>query len=151
MVNNLWQIVLYNLIMGAMFLIPLAFCRFADITFGAIDAYKSSTLTFDWKKLGKSVISTLLLLIGIASLICGVVTLPEIMKYYNIEIVDTELLEQIITVIMIIMVLIGTAVSYAKDAFIKLKRLLEGKYTEIEINSKNEDYEDFLNDIADGE
>ena len=150
MIENLWQTILYNLVMGVMFLMPLVFCRFADITFGAIDAYKSSTLTFDWKKIGKSVVSTLLLLVGMASLICGVVTLPEIMKYYNIEIVDTDLLEQMITIVMIVMVLIGTAITYAKDAFIKLKKLLSGNYTEIEAENSTQAHIDIM-EYADAE
>ena len=142
-IKELWQVILYNLIMAAYFLVPLALCRFADITFGAITAYKSSTLVFDWKKFGKSIITSLMMIVGIASLICGVVTLPAIMEYYEITIVDVEILKQIITATMVVLVLIFTTVTYGKDAYDKLVGLLKHEEDTAEI-----DTEDIMDDMT---
>lgn len=116
--------VIYNLGMVAWFMLPLILCRMADICFGAVNAWKNIAQKFDRKKLLNSLISSGIMLIGIAFLVSGVVSLPVIMEYYKIDVVDTSVLSDMINVAIIVTLLIATTVTYGKDAFSKLKELL---------------------------
>lgn len=126
MIQELWQTILYNMQMVIWFIFPLVMCRVADIIFGSILAAKSVDLTFDWKVLWKSVIWSATMLMGIAFLVSGIVSLPEIMLYYKVEIVDAEILKDMVTMLMIITLFIGTTVTYGKDAFVKLTQIIKG-------------------------
>lgn len=123
---KIWDSVVYNLGMVAWFMLPLILCRCADICFGAVNAWKDITKTFDWKKILDGVISSAIMVFGLALLVSGVVSLPSIMEYYNFNVVDTDVLSDMINVVIIVTLLIATTVTYGKDAFLKLKTLLGG-------------------------
>lgn len=125
MTQELWITVWQSLIMGFAFLVPFAFCRIADIAFGAVLASKFDSLVFDYKKLLKGILYTIVTLIGLACLIAGVTMIPELLKYYNVTIVDATALKDIIDVVMIISTIVVSAYTYGKDAFAKFKMLLQ--------------------------
>lgn len=127
MTNELWVAVLQNLIMGFAFLVPLAFCRIADIAFGTLAAFKLENLKFDWRKFVTGIVATLIMLIGLACLITGITMIPELLKYYNIQIVDTEVLNDTIDIVMILATFVGSALTYGKDAFVKAKEIFGHK------------------------
>lgn len=120
----MFKTIVDNLIMVAWFLLPLVFCRTADIIFGSVIAYKSETITFDFKVIIKSIVKTLLILIGLACLVSGVVMLPELIKKYGNDMINTDILKEFITIVTIISTLAIAAVSYGKDAFLKFKSLI---------------------------
>ena len=120
----MFKTIVDNLIMVAWFLLPLVFCRTADIIFGSVIAYKSETITFDFKVIIKSIVKTLLILIGLACLVSGVVMLPELIKKYGNDMINTDVLKEFITIVTIISTLALAAVSYGKDAFLKFKSLI---------------------------
>jgi len=120
----MFKTIVDNLIMVAWFLLPLVFCRIADIIFGSVIAYKSETITFDFKVILKSIVKTLLILIGLACLVSGVVMLPELIKKYGNDMINTDVLKEFITIVTIISTLALAAVSYGKDAFLKFKSLI---------------------------
>lgn len=112
--------------MGFAFLVPFALCRLADISFGAVIASKLDNLQFDYKKFIKGILYTAVILVGLACLIAGITMIPELMKYYNITLIDTEVLKNVIDIIIIISTIIGSTITYGKDAFDKFKILIHG-------------------------
>ena len=120
----MFKTIVDNLIMVAWFLLPLVFCRTADIIFGSVIAYKSETIKFDFKVIIKSIVKTLLILIGLACLVSGVVMLPELIKKYGNDMINTDVLKEFITIVTIISTLALAAVSYGKDAFLKFKSII---------------------------
>ena len=124
MTNEILITVLQGLIMGFAFLVPLALCRIADIAFGVASSFKIKDLKFDWVKLVSGIINTLILLAGLACLIAGVTMIPELMKYYNVQILDTDILSDIVDGFMIVSTITISALTYGKDAYVKFKNLL---------------------------
>ena len=125
MTQELWFAVWQSLVMGFAFLVPFAFCRVADIAFGAVLASKLDNLVFDYKKLLKGILYTIVTLIGLACLIAGITMIPELLQYYNVTVVDATALKDIIDVIMIISTIVVSAYTYGKDAYTKFKTLLQ--------------------------
>lgn len=130
MTKELWITVWQSLLMGFAFLVPFAFCRLADIAFGAVLATKLDNLTFDWKKFFKGIGYTLITLIGLACLIAGITMIPELLEFYQIEIIDTDALGEIINVVMIVSTTITAALTYGRDAYDKFKQLISKKEIE---------------------
>ncbi|MEG2381615.1 MAG: hypothetical protein RSB38_07970 [Oscillospiraceae bacterium] len=125
MKNELLLAILQSLNMGFAFLIPLILCRVADITFGVVASFKLENLKFDWKKLLSSIFATFVTLIGLACLLSGITMIPELLKYYNIELVDAEALQGVIDVAVIVGTFTVAAYTYGKDAFNKLKTIIQ--------------------------
>lgn len=127
MIFELFNNILYNIQMILWFILPLILCRLADILFGSITAYKSIDLEFNLKKMINSIICSIVMIVGIILLISGIVALPEIMEYYNIKLIDTEILKDLVNILMVITLLVGTTITYGKDALNKLSALLNIK------------------------
>lgn len=127
MTTEIWIKVWQSLVMGFAFLIPFAFCRAADIGFGAVLASKLDNLTFDFKKFFKGILYTFVTLISLACLITGITMIPELLNYYDIT--DTDILKNSIDVIMIVATIVVSAITYGKDAYEKFKRLIEKQET----------------------
>lgn len=116
-------LVLSNLEMVAVFMIPFLMMRFSDICFGTILSFKDITLKFDWKKLVSGIIWGLIVAIGIAALVCGAVTLPALLEFYSITIVDTEVLSSMINVLSIVGIIVTSVITYGKDAYAKMMKI----------------------------
>lgn len=122
---NIWNEISKNLVMVMWFMLPLTLCRLADILFGAVNAWKSLYDKFNSTKLKNSIISSAIMLLGMLCLVSGIVSLPAIMQYYNIDIIDTNLLNDMLNIVVVVTLLITTAITYGKDAFDKLSKLLK--------------------------
>lgn len=123
----MFDVIVKNIVMVAWFLFPLTLCRASDIIFGSLIAYKSIDIEFDYKVILESVIRTVLMLVGLALFVCGVVSLPEIMKTYEVTLVNPDVLSEIINIAMVVTLLVATTVTYGKDAFEKLNVILGKK------------------------
>lgn len=123
----MFEVIMKNIVMVAWFLFPLTLCRASDIIFGSLIAYKSIDIKFDYKVILESVMRTVLMLVGLALFVCGVVSLPEIMKSYNVTLVNPDVLSEMINIAMVVTLLVATTVTYGKDAFEKLTVILGKK------------------------
>mgnify|MGYP003610020415 CR=1 FL=1 len=143
MTTELWIKVWQSLVMGFVFLIPFAFCRLADIGFGAVLASKLDNLTFDKQKLFKGIVYTIFTLLSLACLIAGITMIPILLEYYNIT--NTDALKDAVDVTLIISTVVVSSVTYGKDAYEKFKTLLEKKAISTIV------LDDTVDEAADGE
>lgn len=124
MTNEIWTAVWQSLVMGFAFLIPFALCRFADIAFGVYGSIKIESLSFNWKKFLAGVLSTFIVLVGLAALIAGITMIPQLLAYYEVDFVDTEVVGEMINVIMIISTIVVAGLTYGRDAYNKFKTII---------------------------
>lgn len=131
--KDIFNLVLSNLEMVGVFMIPFLFMRISDICFGTILSIKDVSLRFDFKKLLSGIIWGLIVTIGMATLVCGVVTLPALLEFYNIEIVNTDSLSSMVNVLSIIGIIVTSVTTYGKDAYGKLIKIFKiSENTEIQ-------------------
>lgn len=118
---------LSNVYMVAVFLIPLALTRIADICFGAILSVKDGNQKFDIKKLLLGILNSLVIILGIFCLVSGLSVLPTVLDVFDITLVDPEALSSLIDVASIIGILITTIITYGKDCYDKLLKIFNTK------------------------
>jgi hypothetical protein len=109
--------------MVGVFMIPLLLTRLADICFGTILSFKDVNLKFDVKKFFSGIAYGLIVAVGIASLVCGVVTLPALLEMYNITIVNTELISTMVNAVSVISIVVTAVLTYGKDAYNKMVKV----------------------------
>lgn len=122
--DNLINDVIFNLVMVAHFLYPMVAARLSDIIFGGLIAWRSDTIVFSWRKIAKSIAVGILMLIGLALFVTSIVSLPEILEMYNITFIDTGTLSQLVDITVVVGLLVTTAITYGRDAYEKLLKLL---------------------------
>lgn len=120
----LWALVFKSIITGFAFLVPFAFFRTADISFGVVLALKLDSMRFDKKKFWQGILYTLITLFGLACLIAGITMIPPLLEYYKITAVDVTAFKGVLDVTIIISSIVMSAITYGKDAFDKFKLLL---------------------------
>lgn len=96
----------------------------SNICLGAWRSVKIEGYDFDWKLVGQSLIKFIVLGIGIGLLSIIVSTLPIYMVYVGIDIAEETM--QVLDSIVIITAFVVATTKYVKDAYTKLKDILEG-------------------------
>ena len=96
----------------------------SNICLGAWRSVKIEGYDFDWKLVGQSLIKFIVLGVGIGLLSIVVSTLPIYMVYVGIDITDETM--QVLDSIVIITAFVVATIKYVKDAYTKLKDILEG-------------------------
>ena len=96
----------------------------SNICLGAWRSVKIEGYDFDWKLVGQSLIKFIVLGVGIGLLSIIVSTLPIYMVYVGIDIAEETM--QVLDSIVIITAFVGATTKYVKDAYTKLKDILEG-------------------------
>lgn len=94
----------------------------SNMCLGAWRSVKIEGYDFDWKMIGNSLIKFVILGVGIGLLCIVVSTLPWFITYIGIEISDDTM--QLLNSTVIIGAFVTAAVNYVKDAFTKLKEIL---------------------------
>ena len=92
-----------------------------------LDAWRSVKIEgydFDWKLVGQSLIKFIVLGVGIGLLSIVISTLPIYMVYVGIDIAEETM--QVLDSIVIITAFVVATTKYVKDAYTKLKDILEG-------------------------
>lgn len=96
----------------------------SNICLGAWRSVKIEGYDFDWKLVGQSLIKFIVLGVGIGLLSIIVSTLPIYMVYVGIDIAEETM--QVLDSIVIITAFVVATTKYVKDAYTKLKDILEG-------------------------
>ena len=95
----------------------------ANICLGAWRSVKIDGIEFDWKLIANSLVKFIVLAFGIALLSIVVSILPEYMSYVGIDITDEAM--EVLDSIVIISAFVVAACRYIKDAYEKLKEILD--------------------------
>lgn len=93
----------------------------ANVGLGAWKSVKIDGTTFDWKKIGQSIIKLVVLVVSIGLLTIAVTVIPAYATYVGITI-EAETIE-IIDAIVIIGAFLAATITYVKDALEKLKAI----------------------------
>lgn len=96
----------------------------SNICLGAWRSVKIEGYDFDWKLVGQSLIKFIVLGVGIGLLSIVISTLPIYMVYVGIDIAEETM--QVLDSIVIITAFVVATTKYVKDAYTKLKDILEG-------------------------
>lgn len=96
----------------------------SNICLGAWRSVKIEGYDFDWKLVGQSLIKFIVLGVGIGLLSIVISTLPIYMVYVGIDIAEETM--QVLDSIVIITAFVVATIKYVKDAYTKLKDILEG-------------------------
>ena len=123
--SQILSLILENIVMVFVFMIPFVFVRLSDICFGIVLSFKDINLNFDWKKLLRGLLWSIIIILGIGLLASGIVSLPELMKMYNIDFVDVDSMSQLINVFSIISIIVTSIITYGKDAYLKLVKIFK--------------------------
>ncbi len=96
----------------------------SNVCLGAWRSVKIEGYDFDWKLVGQSLIKFIVLGVGIGLLSIVISTLPIYMVYVGIDIAEETM--QVLDSIVIITAFVVATTKYVKDAYTKLKDILEG-------------------------
>lgn len=123
--NEIFEIVLTNLIMVGVVLIPLVLMRMADILLGVAIA-KKNKLKFSRKKFLWGLFYTICFLAGIGLFTTSISMIEPIIRMFGIVADETMLtaLNGISVIAVCLFVLTVTVISYGKDCFEKIKVLV---------------------------
>jgi len=128
--NELIEILKDNLTMVFAFVLLLGLARTADICLGSAIAYKDIALSFDYHKILKSMVYSILAGIGVILVTITISLFPEFLKLYNIQIVDDDTMNML-TNITIIGIILTATIRRIKDCITKLQLLTKVKAEEI--------------------
>lgn len=95
----------------------------SNICLGAWRNVKIEGYDFDWRLIGQSLLKFVVLGIGIALLSIVISLLPEYMSYVGIDITDEAM--EVLDSVVIISAFVVAAYRYIKDAYEKLKEILD--------------------------
>lgn len=96
----------------------------SNICLGAWRSVKIEGHVFDWKLIAESGVKFLVLAFGIALLSVVVSALPAYMTYVGVDMTDEAM--EILDSVVIVSAFIVACGKYAKDAYTKLKEILNG-------------------------
>ena len=124
--TDIMNIIVSNLIMVGVFLILFVLFRVADILFGIAIA-KKKDVNFDVNKFLWGIFYTLSATVGLACLVAGVSLIIPLINYYQIIVDDTvtSVLNSINSIAICGTIIVASVAGYGKDAFSKVKTLLE--------------------------
>ena len=133
--KDLIPILTNNIIMIFSFMIILILSRLSDIFLGAVLAYKDITLTFDYKKIVKGFIYSLICGIALVLLTVAISLLPEFLTLYNITMIDNDILKEVtnLSIIAIIITASLKRMKDCKDKFQKIANVENGEEIELQI------------------
>lgn len=95
----------------------------SNICLGAWRNVKIEGYDFDWRLIGQSLLKFVVLGIGIALLSIVISLLPEYMTYVGIDIGEETM--DVLDSLVIIAAFVGASCKYVKDAYTKLKEILQ--------------------------
>lgn len=121
---NIMTIIIDNLEKVGIGVVLFLGAYLSNICLGAWRSVKIEGYDFDWKLVGQSLIKFIVLGIGIGLLSIIVSTLPIYMVYVGIDIAEETM--QVLDSIVIITAFVVATTKYVKDAYTKLKDILEG-------------------------
>lgn len=121
---NIMTIIIDNLEKVGIGVVLFLGAYLSNICLGAWRSVKIEGYDFDWKLVGQSLIKFIVLGVGIGLLSIVISTLPIYMVYVGIDI--TEETMQVLDSIVIITAFVVATTKYVKDAYTKLKDILEG-------------------------
>lgn len=121
---NIMTIIIDNLEKVGIGVVLFLGAYLSNICLGAWRNVKIEGYDFDWKLVGQSLIKFIVLGVGIGLLSIVISTLPIYMVYVGIDI--TEETMQVLDSIVIITAFVVATTKYVKDAYTKLKDILEG-------------------------
>ena len=128
--KDLIPVVINDLIMIFSFVLILMLARTADICLGAVLAYKDITLTFDYKKLIKGVIYSLICGVALILLTTAITLLPELFNIFNISFIDNENFKEI-TNLSIVAIIATSSIKRMNDCKNKFQKIAHVNNEEI--------------------
>nr|DAU22817.1 MAG TPA: hypothetical protein [Caudoviricetes sp.] len=121
---NIMTIIIDNLEKVGIGVVLFLGAYLSNICLGAWRSVKIEGYDFDWKLVGQSLIKFIVLGVGIGLLSIVISTLPIYMVYVGIDIAEETM--QVLDSIVIITAFVVATTKYVKDAYTKLKDILEG-------------------------
>lgn len=121
---NIMTIIIDNLEKVGIGVVLFLGAYLSNICLGAWRSVKIEGYDFDWKLVGQSLIKFIVLGVGIGLLSIVISTLPIYMVYVGIDIAEETM--QVLDSIVIITAFVVATTKYVKDAYTKLKAILEG-------------------------
>ena len=121
---NIMTIIIDNLEKVGIGIVLFLGAYLSNICLGAWRSVKIEGYDFDWKLVGQSLIKFIVLGVGIGLLSIVISTLPIYMVYVGIDIAEETM--QVLDSIVIITAFVVATTKYVKDAYTKLKDILEG-------------------------
>ena len=121
---NIMTIIIDNLEKVGIGVVLFLGAYLSNICLGAWRSVKIEGYDFDWKLVGQSLIKFIVLGVGIGLLSIVISALPIYMVYVGIDIAEETM--QVLDSIVIITAFVVATTKYVKDAYTKLKDILEG-------------------------